>query len=181
MQWLSTEEWRVLFASFRRDAFHLELRDTYGVAGEASRFSRWLAGERQSYEEVAAWFSDWTTKVRAASQAGKTIRRVRVVSEPISDYIAFEWHDTPHNIEAGEDIRWLPRHRLPADLIVPVDGNDFWLLDDAQVIVNHFDDGGRSRGKELITDPATVAECVKARESLWELAIPHAEYEPVMT
>lgn len=179
MRWLAADEWRELFDDFRKDAFHLELRDSYGVAGEATRFGRWLAGERQSYEEVAAWFSDWTDKVRAAIQEGKTIRRVRVVTEPISDYIAFEWYDTPHNVGAGEDIRWLPRHRLPDGLVFPVGGNDFWLLDDAQVVVNHFHDDGRSRGKELITDPATVAECVRVRDLLWELAIPHAEYEPV--
>lgn len=176
---LIAEEWRQLFAGFRQDASHLELRDVYGVAGEASRFSRWLAGERESYEEVAAWFSDWTDKVREHTRAGRSVRRVRVVTEPISDYIVFEHHDTPHNLAAGEDIRWLPRHRLPAGVVLPVGGNDFWLFDDSTVVVNHFNDDGGSDGKELITDPAVVAECVRVRDLLWGLAIPHREFTPV--
>ncbi|WP_328440981.1 DUF6879 family protein [Streptomyces sp. NBC_00444] len=30
------------------------------------------------------------------------------------------------NIEAGEDIRWLPRHRLPEGVTFSVRGNDWW-------------------------------------------------------
>lgn len=178
MRWLAVEEWRDLFADFQTDAFHLELRDSYEVAGEVTRFRRWMAGERESYEDVAAWFRDWTDKVHAATRAGRTVRRVRVVTEPISDYIRFEWHDTPHNLAAGEEIRWLPRHQLPADTVFPAQGNDFWLIDSSTVVVNHFERDNRSRGKELITDPATVAECVAVRDLLWDMAVPHAEYQP---
>ncbi|MFI6298837.1 DUF6879 family protein [Nonomuraea sp. NPDC050790] len=177
---MTVEEWRVLFDAFERDAFHLELRDSYGVAGEQSRFGRWLAGERQSHAEVAAWFADWTDKVRAKAAEGRSVRRVRVISEPVSPYIEFEWQDTVHNVEAGEDIRWLPRHLLPEQVAFPVDGNDWWLLDDRIVVVNRFDEEGRSAGRELVDDPGVISDCVQVRNLLWSVAIPHAEYKPVI-
>ncbi|MEV7011529.1 DUF6879 family protein [Streptosporangium sp. NPDC051022] len=176
---LSLEEWRARFAAVEHGAFHLELRDSYGVAEESSRFGRWLAGERESYADVAEWFRDWTGKVRAITSTGRSVHRVRVVTEPISPYIAFEHHDTPHNIAAGEDIRWLPRHQLPEGIVFPVGGNDWWLLDDSALVVNHFDADGRSSSRELIEDPVVVAACVQVRDLLWGQAIPHADYPPV--
>lgn len=178
MQWLSTEERRELFTRFERDAFHLELKDFYGVVGEAKRFQRWLAGEPETYEEVADWFQDWTEKVRAATQSGKTIRRIRVITEPTTDYIRFEHHDTPHNLAAGEDIRWLPRHDLPKGIAFPHGGKDFWLFDDAWAVFTHFHENGRSKGMEKVTDRAVVQHCVWVRDRLWPMAIPHREYTP---
>ena len=31
---------------------------------------------------------------------------------------------------------------------------------------------------EIIEDPDTVGECVRLRDMLWTIAIPHAEYKP---
>lgn len=176
---LTFEQWRAMFTGMRCDAFHLELRDSYGVAGEGSRFGRWLAGERESYQAVSEWFSDWTDLVRVHAAAGRTVRRLRVVTEPLTPYIHFEWSDTPHNVEAGEDVRWLPRHQLP-DVVFPYGGTDFWLLDDEAVVFTRFDDSGKSLGKELVEDPGVVAECAKVRDTLWPLAIPHSAYSPVL-
>jgi hypothetical protein len=84
-------------------------------------------------------------------RAGKTVRRVRVISEPITDYIRWEHVNTVLNLEVGEDIRWLPRHRLPDELIFPVDGNDWWLFDDHLALSGIF---------------ATTAACWATRSSL---------------
>lgn len=178
MPWLAAEEWQAIFADFGRGAFHLELRDTYGVAGESVRFQRWLNGRAESFDEVAEWFRDWTEVVRAATRDGKTIRRLRVVNEPLSDYLAFEHHDTVHNVAAGEVVRWLPRPRLPRGITFPHGGLDHWLIDDRIVVFNHFDPDGRSAGRELVTDPDVVAQCVHVRDMLWPLGIPHDEYKP---
>ncbi len=158
--------------------FHLELRDSYGVACEQEHFTRWLAGDPASYAEVAAQMRGWTDRVHAITSTGRTVRRVRVVTEPISPYIAFEHHDTPHNIAAGEDIRWLPRHRLPVGLVLPAAGSDWWLIDDDQVIVGHFDAEGRPGRQELAEDPVVVADFIRVRDLLWGLAIPHTDYTP---
>ncbi|GAA2117084.1 hypothetical protein GCM10009802_17920 [Streptomyces synnematoformans] len=105
------------------------------------------------------------------------MRRVRVVTEPHSQYIGWEHSLTGLNMEAGEDIRWLPRHRLPEGITFPVSGNDWWLFDDRLLAVGHFDADGRVLGSELIEAPGIVAECVRVRDQLWPLALAHSEYK----
>jgi hypothetical protein len=163
-----------LFATFERDAFHLELRDAYHVGNEDGPFSRWLSGQ----PDDGAWHRPWLSRVRGATASGKTVRRVRVVTEPITDYIRWEHALTSANQEAGEDIRWLPR-RLTLDIEWPVDGNDWWLFDGRLLAVGHLRQDGSVLGSELIIDPQLVAACAQLRDRLWALAIPHDLYRPV--
>ncbi|MEV6668843.1 DUF6879 family protein [Streptomyces sp. NPDC051162] len=163
-----------LFNSFERDAFHLELRDDYGSPVEDTPYARWQRGEPDNFE----WLDPWKSLMRRSTGAGKTVRRVRVITEPHTQYVRWEHSLTVQNIEVGEDIRWLPRHQLPEGIAFPVQGNDWWLYDDKLLAVGHFDTEGRVLGSELITDPKIVAECIRIRDLLWGLAIPHTEYKP---
>ncbi|MFF7977334.1 DUF6879 family protein [Streptomyces sp. NPDC007905] len=172
MELISSAQRNQLFESFAHDAFHLELRDDYSVPDEDSPFTSWLRGETVDY----SYMEPWTKLMRHLTSEGKTVRRVRVVTEPQSPYIQWEYATTPLNEGAGEQIRWLPRHRLPEDLVFPVAGNDWWLFDDRLLAVGHFDAEGRALGSEIIEDPETVAECVCLRDQLWAAAIPHHEY-----
>ncbi|WP_079407389.1 DUF6879 family protein [Streptomyces sp. 3211] len=55
----------------------------------------------------------------------------------------------PVNEEAGEHMRWFPRHSLPVDLVLPGGGNDWWEFDDKVLAVGPLDENGRgsrSRG-----------------------------------
>ncbi|HET9253631.1 MAG TPA: hypothetical protein VFO16_00325 [Pseudonocardiaceae bacterium] len=158
-----------------RDAFHLELRDTYAAATGDNPFAKWLRGEPDDF----MWFQPWQARIRNATQVGKVVRRVRIISEPITDYIRWEHSNTTRNLEVGEDIRWLPRHLVPRDVVFPVGGNDWWLFDGRLVAVGHFNDDGIVRGHEIIDDRAVVAECVRVRDQLWAIAIPHIGYQPV--
>lgn len=171
---MTSEQRDRLLDTFERDAFHLELKDEYRASYEDGPVARWLNGEPDDF----AWMRPWTDRVRAAALAGKTVRRVRVVTEPLTDYIRWEHSVTHLNQEAGEDIRWLPRHLLPADVEFPAGGNDWWLFDDRLVTVGHFHADLRVKGSELVTDPAVVAACVRVRDRLWPIAIPHSEYRP---
>jgi hypothetical protein len=163
-----------LFDTFESDAFHLELRDDYGSPIEDTPYAKWQRGESDDYSWLNAWFG----RMRGATSAGKTVRRVRVVTEPVSQYVTWEHSLTQMNLQAGEDIRWLPRHELPQDIIFPVGGNDWWLFDDRLLAVGHFHPDGRVKGSELISDQATVSECARVRDLLWSIAIPHSKYEP---
>ncbi|MFI2672553.1 DUF6879 family protein [Streptomyces albidoflavus] len=163
-----------LFNEFERDAFHLELRDDYGSPVEDTPYARWQRGEPDDF----SWLQPWKALMTRVTGAGKTVRRVRVVSEPHTQYVTWEHSLTDLNIEVGEDIRWLPRHLLPQGITFPVQGNDWWLYDDRLLAVGHFDTEGRVLGSEIIENAATVAECIRLRDLLWSLAIPHAEYKP---
>jgi len=159
----------------KRDAFHLELKDVYAAAIEDGPFATWANGEPDDY----AWFQAWLSRIRHATQSGRTVRRVRVITEPVTDYIRWEYSTTALNLEVGEDIRWLPRHLLPEGIVLPVSGNDWWLLDDRIVAVGHVCADGRVKGHEIITDTAVVADCVQLRDQLWTMAVRHSMYNPV--
>jgi len=171
---ISSAERNQLFESFAHDAFHLELRDDYSVPNEEGPYESWLNGTGDD----SSFMAPWTQLMKRVTDSGKTVRRVRVVTEPHSSYIRWEYATTGVNAEAGEAIRWLPRHKLPACLAFPVAGNDWWLFDDKLLAVGHFDDAGRVLGSELIETPSVIAECVRIRDLLWGVATPHGAYKP---
>ena len=174
MQLTTLEERNRLLATCEREAVHLELRDIYAVHSEAQRFTTFVATGR--YEGAdAPDRRQWLDQIRVLTQAGKRIRRARIVSEPVADYIRFEWAGTEHNVKAGEDVRWLPR-RLASPMALP--GNDFWLFDDAAVIFSVFTGNGDLAERQLTTDPTVVELCRSAFETVWSAAIPHSEYRP---
>jgi hypothetical protein len=102
------------------------------------------------------------------------MKRVRVISEPVSDYIAFEHAVTSRvNIGAGEAIRWVPR-RLVSAIALP--GNDAWIFDDATVQFCLFAGDGRFVGNEVSTDSDVVQLCTSAFEAAWARGIDHGQY-----
>lgn len=119
------------------------------------------------------WHRPWLSLVRASTSNGRRIQRVRVVSVPHVDYTRWGLTVAPLNIDAGEDIRWLPR-QLTSDLDLPTD--DFWLIDGDRVVFTVFTpDGAFSGGAETV-DPLIVRRCVEIRNQVWSRATPHAEY-----
>jgi hypothetical protein len=158
-----------LFGECHRSALHLEMRDDYGTSSPG--FVAWRDGvpfDRADFD------APWVTLVSGAVARGVTVRRARIVSEPVSDYIRYEHSATPHaNLAGGEQVRWLPR-RLTSDLSLP--GNDFWLFDEQLIRFAHFSGDGEPVGHELCDDPAVVKLCLTAFETVWERGIDHAEY-----
>nr|WBO81920.1 hypothetical protein SBE_005808 [Streptomyces sp. SBE_14.2] len=102
------------------------------------------------------------------------MRRARIVSEPVSDYIRWEHYQTRANLEAGEQVRWLPRH-LAWNLLLP--GADLWIFDGRLMRVHHFSGDGEWISKELCDDQDVVDQYAAAFERVWERAIPHDQYE----
>ncbi|MCY0943523.1 DUF6879 family protein [Streptomyces antarcticus] len=155
-------------------AVHLEMRDTYAVDYETGPFADWRAGYRHDPANRAAWWRPWLDLVAEATGRGVTIRRARIVSEPVSEYTRFLYDSTFTNVAAGEDVRWLPRRRA-SDIALP--GNDFWLFDDEWVHWNHFAGDGSSLGEEITDDQASAKLCTEAFGTVWARATPHAEYK----
>jgi hypothetical protein len=174
MELLTAEQWGELLTSCERSACHLEMRDWYTDDSEQERFRRFLATGHRDHAAEAAERSAWLDVIRHITAAGVRVQRARIVSEPVTDYIHFEWHGAGPSIEAGEELRWLPR-RLASRLTLP--GNDFWLLDGQTAVFNHFSGDGKPLGQERDTGPAAVMLCRDAFEAVWQLAVPHSEYE----
>lgn len=169
MELLQGEAFDALFRDFERDAFHLEVQDTYHTPEESGPFHLFLTGQHDDF----AWFQPWLDLVRNATQAGRVIRRTRVVTVPHRNYTRWGLTVAEHNIAAGEDVRWLPRHLING---AELSADDYWLFDDKLVVFTVFEPGGRFAGGAASTDPVIVNHCRAVRDRAWEVAIPHHRY-----
>jgi hypothetical protein len=159
-----------LIAAASVSAVHLEMRDQY--TPDDPVFLDWLATGQVTDPALPGWYE----LVRAQVARGISFRRVRIVSEPLSEFVRFEYLCTSGlNIAAGEQVRWLPRRRA-SDLCLP--GNDFWVFDGRMVRLSHFAGNGDFLDDELSEDPALVKHCASAFEAVWERATDHADYQP---
>lgn len=162
-----------LLARCRHSAVHLETRDVYGVADEDADFAAWRAGRRHSRENREEWWNDFHSSVAEAVERGVRVRRARVVSEPLSEYIRYEHACTFQNVMAGEEVRWLPR-RMASDLLLP--GNDLWLFDTDLIRFGLFSGDGAFVGHTLSEDPVLIKSVSEAFENIWTRALPHDRY-----
>ena len=160
-----------LFRAAERSAWHMELRDVY--VPDDPDWLDWQAGNR--FDPADRW-AGWSGLIRETVARGVGVRRLRIVSEPLSTYVRFEYDVTAaHNIAAGEDVRWLPR-RQAAGLLVPA--SDFWVFDGRVVLWNHFAGDASWVGEEKADDPMLAKLCEASFEAAWGRAITHTEYEP---
>jgi uncharacterized protein DUF6879 len=169
MELISAEQRGALLGS-AREILKLELLDHY--AADAALFAAWRAGDVGT---VAASYAQWRDVVAAEIEAGVTARRVRVVSEPLSEYqrMAVEWSGLA--VDAGEQLRWLPRRLVSTE---PLPGNDFFVLDGQIAMFNVHDGHDNLVENQLSRDPGVVKFCQGAFERAWGMAIPHREYKP---
>ncbi|MGW1305726.1 DUF6879 family protein [Streptomyces sp. NPDC002514] len=172
---LDTATFAELLADTQHTAVHLEMRDLYAVGDETDDFEVFLRTGVPNLDPARSFWPQWMPLVQDAVARGVVMRRARIVSEPVTDYIRYEHAITPLNLQAGEDVRWLPRRRA-SDIALP--GNDFWLLDEQLVQFHHFTGAGdwAKDGRQRTTDPAAVGLCAAAFEAVWQRAVPHAAY-----
>ncbi|MFD9541399.1 DUF6879 family protein [Streptomyces sp. NPDC060022] len=164
-----------LLAAAQHSAVHLEMRDVYGVGDEADDFEHWRSTGHRDVDPASPYWAPWVDLIQQAGARGVTVRRARIVSEPVTDYIRYEHAGTPVNLHAGELVRWLPR-RQASDLLLP--GNDLWIFDRERVLFNHFTGEGSwsEPGLELRTEPNLVKQCLTAFEAVWDRGTPHDQY-----
>ncbi|MET8298450.1 DUF6879 family protein [Streptomyces sp. NPDC005180] len=140
------------FEDFEHTAWRLETQRAYAVDRAGERWKRWQAGGRFGYEPNVPWH----TLVRRATDGQRYLLAT-----------------SAGNVEAGEDIRTLPRteavrHGLP--------DFDFWLFDSRTVVRFAFDAEGNTLGVQVIETPETVLATCQTRDRAWHLATPAAEF-----
>lgn len=160
---------RQLLTHAQHRALHLEMRDHYGGS---PIYAAWREG--RSYDRAPA-DAEWVAIMAPLRSRGGDLRRARIVSEPVSSFIRYEYESTDvAAIAAGETVRWLPRRRA-SDLALP--GNDFWLVDD-DLLFLHFSGDGVLVDTEILNSPQAVNLCESAFEAVWSRAVDHADYVP---
>jgi hypothetical protein len=161
-------------ASAERSAVHLEMRDDYTPVSPG--FIPWQEGYKGAPTNEGS--QAWRALVAETVARGVAVRRARIVSEPLSSYVQYEYDITSdHNIKAGELVSWLPRSRT-SEMMLP--GNDFWIFDNRIVMFQLFAGNGAFVDATLTEDPEVVSRCVDAFEVIWSRATPHDEYRPAV-
>ncbi|WP_371517442.1 DUF6879 family protein [Kitasatospora sp. NBC_01300] len=159
-------------AEAKVSAVHLEMRDAYQPSDP--EFIAWQQGKRlDPAAERSSWWRPFLDVVTETTARGVVMRRARIISEPVTDYIRYEYDVTFPNVRAGEQIRWLPR-RKAADIALP--GTDLWLFDGSSVLFTYFSGVGEVVDREWRTEPAVVELVKSAFEAVWDRATPHEEY-----
>jgi hypothetical protein len=123
-----------------------------------------------------AWLGWWLDMPRGHVAAGRTCRRARIVSEPVSEYQHWSMSFAGLYVEAGEDISYVSRQNLTTTAL-PGSG-DFYVFDDELVLFLHYAGSGLNASCETTDDPTTVQACSRAFEAVWGLATPLREYRP---
>lgn len=155
---------------FARRVFRLETLDHYDAENEREPYARFLAGEPVD----PAWREPWKKLVRGVRASGRTMERVHVVTEPVSDYIRFSLlHGYPANVEAGEDVRILDRAKANAEWVAFY---DYWLFDDELAAILVYDASGQVTRVERTRDGTTLAWLREERDDALRLATPLAQY-----
>ncbi|KNB51512.1 DUF6879 family protein [Streptomyces caatingaensis] len=155
---------------FRHSAWRFETRRGYASDAEGEEFRRFLRGEDPAEDP----HRPWCRAVRELTGQGKRIRRVRLFDEPPTVgqryLLAIAWT----NVEAGEDIRGLPRHRAE-ELGLPM--VDFWLFDSRFALRLHFDAQDQYLGAELVEDEATILTYCRVHDTAWQNALEYKEFK----
>lgn len=158
-----------LFRNAASSAIHLEMRDTYEP--DDPDWLDWREGRR--FDPAERWHG-WFSLISETTARGVAVRRARIVSEPLTEYVRYEHDVTPGlNLASGEAVRWLPRSQAVGLLVPAV---DFWIFDGAVVVVNHFDGYGGGLQHEQLDDAELAARYTASFEEIWHRATPHEEY-----
>ncbi|MFI1827103.1 DUF6879 family protein [Streptomyces sp. NPDC020412] len=153
-----------LFQEFKHTAWRLETRQGYASDRRGDKWQRWLNGEDVAWDPG----NRWRHNVRSQTAAGKKFGRVRIVDDPPTEGQRYLLDTAPGNVEAGEDIRNLPRAEAKR---LGLPEFDFWLLDSRLLMKFHFDNEDTTLGVELIEAVPDVLAACQARDAAWHYAI----------
>lgn len=166
---LDGDEWRRTFDAYDRNAWRFEAQPTYTMPTEAQNVARFLRGE----PKPAGHNERWHGRVQGYVASARTIGRVRVVRQPLTDYqrYQFSW-GIPGNIAAGEDIRILDVTR--DDYGLPLTGTDWWMFDEVRIVhLNYRPDGTQINRKAFSGD---ISPYLEWKRIALAHSVPFSEY-----
>jgi hypothetical protein len=156
-----------LFQTFTEDAWRWECQGDYAIDGD--RLRAWREGRPQDDMPKQAWLR----YIRQISGEGKRFRRVRMVTDPPTEYLCWLHEQTQSNIDAGEDIRWIDAADTAA---FNLPAYDFYVFDGRQVAIMRFGDDKLLTELQVSDDPTVVAEHRAYQDAAWGRAVRHTDY-----
>jgi hypothetical protein len=166
------------FREFRLSAIRLECLPAYSVHGEAESIQAWREGLPRPERSLRT--SDYLRDVAVDVLNGRQRARVRVVDEPLSEYIRWELDSYTENAVAGEEIRIAVRNggddKAQRDL---ADVSDFWYFDrgeeDERAVLMYYEADGTFISSHLAT-AVDHSWCRRMLARAWKHSVPLNEY-----
>lgn len=148
-----------LFNDFKESAFRLETLPEYNVPDET---------EAREYFHANGILpeghnDEWLKLIGQNVSAGKTMKRLRLLKLPLTEYEQFEMAAYKENIAAGEQIRFLKNKKLK--LI-----QDFWAFDNTWIARMLYDERGAWLGADVSEMDEDDRRMVAAWLEIWESA-----------
>lgn len=164
------------FPALTASWFRLETLQAYAVDEEREELEAFLrTGHLDSPGD-----EDWQAMIREHVAAGRSLRRVHVVEEPLSDYMRYEIAGYLRNQAAGEDIRLIPVRAGEWPEGLPPLGTDYWLIDDGLpgggAWSMEYDDAGAWKGAPYVEDPGMIEDFRRWRDLALDLSVPLLDY-----
>ena len=148
---------KALFDEFQTSAFRLERLPAYCVPQESEA----LAYFRTTGEIPSGFNTAWAETVRSATARGRTMCRLRLLSDPLSEYERFELQAYNASLEAGEDIRVGRSGDHPPF-------QDFWLFDKKWLALMNYDTDGAFQGADVREATAEELETLETWQRVFE-------------
>lgn len=173
---LTADQFDALFDKFRRSVYRLEALPAYDVGEEDEDLAAWRAG--QALPERSIRTSPWLARIASSTlNDSKEWTRVRVLDDPLTEYERFELGAYVESQACGDQMRIALRRDVGEV------GPDFWLFDaetasapGALAVVMLYDDRGRWRGSEKVTDRGRLRELTAVRARVDAVSVPLNEY-----
>jgi hypothetical protein len=167
---LDEPDWLALFENVQESWFRLETLQVYSVGYEREEYERFLETGRLDRAP-----GDWQHMIRRHADAGRSLQRVHIIGEPLTDYLRYELEAYRHNSTAGEDVRVIPTPlpHWPAGL---PQGVDYWLFDDRDVWDMHYDHEGGFLRATRSKSVSHLDQCRHWRDSAIAQSITLSDY-----
>lgn len=163
-----------MLRTFATSAFRLETRQLYATDGETAAFAAWRESGRIPDADDPL-IASWTELVRARAEDAAQIRRVHVVSKPLTTYVRFELAmQRAHSLPAGEQVRLVDADAYPG----LAQAADFWLLDNRVGVRLIYDDAGQLTGlQRMATGEVDTARSMS--DAAWAASTDLTEFDAV--
>lgn len=141
-----------LFDNFEHAAFRLETLPFFASDTRKPGYRNFLETGELPEDHNAAWRAE----VREGLRVGRAYLRLRLFSDPLTEYECYEQASYRLSIEAGENIRAVARSSV-------AEGRDFWIFDERFIAYMNYDRNG-----ELIdVDAHEASEAEKEMAASW--------------
>ena len=146
-----------LFELFTEEAFRLETLPVYDVLEEKEAIIE--------YKETGKVINNIDKEWIDLLKIGKPVKRLRLLSNPLSDYENFELEVYKSNTANGEDIRAMNRDLFNEYL------QDFWIFDMKWIGIMKYDKHGKFLDMDFHEARKEEIEMAKRWKTLFETAI----------